>query len=135
MNCLKCGRETDQTFCESCREIMARYPVKPGTIIQLPKDRTASRTRHNQNWRSGMTLETQVENQKRTIRRLGWTIVILALLLLGVCVTMFWLLRIPNQPPVGQNYVSVTKTTEDPTQPTTETETSSDTSAVFHVEH
>ena len=37
MKCVKCGRDTDQTFCESCRDDMARYPVKPGTIVQLPK--------------------------------------------------------------------------------------------------
>ena len=38
MNCLKCGRDVpeEQLFCESCLEVMAKYPVKPNTAIQLP---------------------------------------------------------------------------------------------------
>ena len=39
MGCLKCGRETDQTFCESCRETMKKYPVKPGAVVILPRER------------------------------------------------------------------------------------------------
>ena len=71
MNCLKCGRETDQTFCEACREEMTRYPVKPGTIVQLPKDRSASYPRRSQDWRDTVSPETQIKNQKRIIRRLA----------------------------------------------------------------
>ena len=119
MKCLKCGRETDQTFCESCRETMAKYPVKPGTIIQLPKDRSASYTRHNQNRRPIVSLESRLENQRRTIRRMGVGMVVLLLLLIAACSTLLWALRSSTQPPVGQNYSAVTKSTEDPTQPTT----------------
>lgn len=38
MKCMKCGTaiSSDQVFCESCRDEMERYPVKPGTPIQLP---------------------------------------------------------------------------------------------------
>ena len=38
MKCMKCGTSipSDQAFCEPCREEMERYPVKPGTPIQLP---------------------------------------------------------------------------------------------------
>ena len=119
MNCLKCGRETDQTFCECCREEMARYPVKPGTIVQLPRDRAASSPRNNQDWRNGTSLETQIENQKRSIRRLRGAVVVLALLLVVMGAGVFWLLGGENQPPPGQNYSAVTKPSEDATQPTT----------------
>ena len=43
MKCLKCGRETDQTFCQACREEMEKYPVKPGTIVLLPKERPSGK--------------------------------------------------------------------------------------------
>lgn len=38
MNCLKCGREIEegQVFCNDCLVQMAKYPVKPGTAVQLP---------------------------------------------------------------------------------------------------
>lgn len=127
MKCLKCGRETSQTFCDNCREDMARYPVKPGTIVQIPKDRTASYTRYIQNRRPRIPPEVQLENNRRTIRRLGWTIAVLAVLLLGSCSALIWILKSPTQPPLGQNYTSVTKSTEDPTQPTTASDTDAET--------
>ena len=39
MNCVKCGREieNDQVFCQFCLEEMERYPVKPGTVVYIPK--------------------------------------------------------------------------------------------------
>ena len=38
MNCLKCGKKTGKTeaFCQECMEVMERYPVKPGTVAQIP---------------------------------------------------------------------------------------------------
>ena len=38
MNCMKCGRETGETqiFCEECLADMEKYPVKPGTVVQIP---------------------------------------------------------------------------------------------------
>lgn len=125
MRCLKCGRETDQTFCESCRGEMARYPVKPGTIIQLPKDRSDSYTRRSSTWRAMISPETQIENQKRTIRRLSKAVAVLVVLLLGMGFAMVRIMMDSRQPPVGQNYSAVTKptdTSEDATEPTTGTE-------------
>ena len=125
MRCLKCGRETGQTFCQTCREEMDRYPVKPGTIIQLPKDRSNSYTRRSLNWRDMISPETQIENQKRTIRRLSGTVAALVVLVIVMGFFMFRTVKHPGQPPVGQNYSTVTKATEltqDATEPTTATE-------------
>ena len=37
MNCLKCGTQIEQgqVFCSHCLEVMADYPVKPGTAVYL----------------------------------------------------------------------------------------------------
>lgn len=123
MTCLKCGRETDQTFCESCREVMARYPVKPGTIVQLPKDRSASYARRSQNWRAMISPETRIENQKRTIRRLAGAVAALVVLVLVMGFALFRAISNSGHPPVGQNYSTVTKPTEDATAPTTGADT------------
>ena len=125
MRCLKCGRETDQTFCQTCREDMDRYPVKPGTIIQLPKDRSKSYSRRSINWRDRISPEIQIENQKRIIRRLSGAVAALLVLLIVMGFVMFRVLQNPGQPPVGQNYSTVTKATdptEDATEPTTASE-------------
>ena len=119
MKCLKCGRETDQTFCLACRKEMERYPVKPGTIVQLPKDRSAAYTRRSTNWRAMVPPEEQIEKQKRTIRRLGSAVAALLVLLVGLGFVIVQLLRHPGQTPLGQNYSTVTKPTEDVTAPTT----------------
>ena len=119
MKCLKCGRETDQTFCQACRKEMERYPVKPGTIVQLPKDRSAAYTRRSTNWRAMVPPEEQIEKQKRTIRRLGSAVAALLVLLVGLGFVIVQLLRHPGQTPLGQNYSTVTKPTEDVTAPTT----------------
>ena len=119
MKCLKCGRETDQTFCQACREEMERYPVKPGTIVQLPKDRSAAYIRRSTNWRAMVPPEEQIEKQKRTIRRLGSAVAALLVLLVGLGFVIVQLLRHPGQTPLGQNYSTVTKPTEDVTAPTT----------------
>ena len=127
MNCLKCGRESDQTFCEACREEMTRYPVKPGTIVQLPKDRSASYPRRSQDWREKISPEEQITNQKRTIRRLTRVVVGLAALVLILSLVISRLLSGNTQPPVGQNYSAVTKATGDVTEPTTGADTTAGT--------
>ena len=42
MNCLRCGRETEneQVFCFLCESVMVKYPVKPNTVVTIP-DRPA----------------------------------------------------------------------------------------------
>ena len=38
MYCLRCGRETeeDQAFCLECQKEMAKYPIDPHAVVQLP---------------------------------------------------------------------------------------------------
>ena len=39
MSCMKCGRELEagQMFCKECLAEMEAYPVKPETVVLLPK--------------------------------------------------------------------------------------------------
>ena len=127
MKCLKCGRETDQTFCDQCRAEMDRYPVRPGTIIQLPKDRTAAYQRSGQNWHASVSMDDRLEAQRLTIRRLTRVVVGLAALVLILSLVISRLLSGNTQPPVGQNYSAVTKSTGDVTEPTTGADTATET--------
>lgn len=110
MECLKCGRETDQTFCPKCREVMEKYPVKPGTAVNLPKRKSESikKIRRHQ-----ITPEMQVEHLKKRIVRLWYVIVTLVLLLAIACSAAYYLHGRNKLPLPGQNYSTVTEPTQE----------------------
>ena len=72
VNCLKCGREIEegQVFCNDCLVQMAKYPVKPGTAVQLPSRGSAavSKKVHSRR-RTKAAPEEQLEALKKRIRR------------------------------------------------------------------
>lgn len=118
MTCLKCGRETDQTFCDLCRAEMEKYPVKPGTIVQLPKARGAYGKRQ-QPRRQTVPPETRIAAQRLTIRRLSRAVAVLLTLVVLLGLVLFRLLRGSDERPTGQNYSTIaTKPSEDVTAPT-----------------
>lgn len=130
MNCLKCGRDIaeDQLFCESCLEVMARYPVKPNTAVSLPlRDGQVAVKKSQPKRRQAPTAEEKLQTALRFLRR----ILILWLITLGLLVASlfpavkFFLgdsFRLP-----GQNYstfstvsaesTTSTETTTSPTSP------------------
>ena len=115
MKCLKCGRETDQTFCEKCRAEMEKYPVKPGTIVLLPKERPSNKKpqpRHQ-----AAPPEETVRSQRRTIRRLSRAVAVLLVLLVLTGIAIVQLVERSAKPAVGQNYSTVTKPSEESTLP------------------
>ena len=112
MKCIKCGRETDQTFCEKCRAEMEKYPVKPGTIVLLPKERPANKKpqpRHQ-----ATPPEEKLRSQRRTIRRLSRAVAVLLVLLVLTGIAIVQLVEKSAKPAVGQNYSTVTKPSGSP---------------------
>lgn len=83
MYCMKCGREIEegQVFCHDCLAVMAKYPVKPGTVIQLPVRRESSVIRRQLPRRKTLTPEEQIRKLRRTLRviLIGWLITLLLL--------------------------------------------------------
>ena len=73
MYCLKCGNETleDKIFCEECLVQAQMYPVKPGTPIHLPKPETYA-PKKTAGAKRPISPEEQVDDLKKTIRRLGF---------------------------------------------------------------
>ena len=123
MNCLKCGRDIpeEQLFCESCLEVMERYPVKPNTAVQLPhRDKPVSAKKAQAKRRQGPTAEEKLQTALRFLRR----ILVLWLITLGLLIASLFpavkylqgeTLRLP-----GQNYSTFTTV---PTEATVPTET------------
>ncbi len=121
MRCLKCGRESEETFCRICQEEMEKYPVKPGTIVLLPKERPVEKKPAPR--KPQVPPETVIQTQRRTIRRLSGGIAALVALLVLLGAVTVRLLGGPKKAPLGKNYSTVTRPSEEEsTTPATQDE-------------
>ena len=101
MNCMKCGRETDeQVFCPLCQEDMARSPVKPGTPVVIYERTTKPRTPSS----FKVDPEEQIQKLRRSVRGLRILVALLALLFALSAGAAGYLFFTDDQPPIGQNY-------------------------------
>ena len=106
--CLKCGKKIEDkaAFCNSCQEDMSRYPVKPGTVIHLPKRQALAEKK---------TEMYHEEDAGRHVVRLQKTVrflmVLVALLSVLLTITAFMLIRTLSEDkpvaPIGRNYTTV----------------------------
>ena len=109
--CLKCGKETAEKaiFCQQCQDDMGKYPVKPGTVIHLPKRQNAPDKKLEQY--NEPDHEGQILGLRKTVRFL---IALVAALSILLTVTAFMLLRTLSQdkpvPPIGRNYTTIDTT-------------------------
>ena len=120
MQCMKCGRdvEAEQVFCDSCRETMAKYPVRPGVVVQLPRRTETTAKKQTVRRRPTLSAEEQVQLLRRAVRRQALVILLLLAAVIGLSWLTVNLYRDSEQKVLpGQNYHSVTEveeTTEDP---------------------
>ena len=108
MNCMKCGVEIDagQVFCHDCLKEMANYPIKPGTVVQLPRRQEGPANKKPAARRS-LSAEEQIKQLKIRLRILTvlW-LVTLALLAALAYPAILYLDKDDFLP--GQNYSSIT---------------------------
>ena len=114
MGCLKCGRDVQegQIFCDLCLETMARFPVKSGTPVLLPKPREAGPPRKSSRLKLPPSPEEQV---KRLRRRCRWFASIMTLLLALCIVLGLFCIRLTQdarKPLRGQNYSAMETSSE-----------------------
>ena len=86
MNCAKCGREIEngQVFCSVCLEEMERYPVKPGTVVHVPKHpEDGPEKKQPVRRKAPPTPEQQIRKLKKKVRWLR-TALVLTMLLCGL---------------------------------------------------
>ena len=126
MQCMKCGRDLEEgdVFCQECRTVMEKYPVKPGTVVQLPHRPEYNAVKKQQPTRRKMLPpEEQVQLLKKLSRRLGVALILTVLIaaVAGyVAVTQY--IENQSKQAIGQNYsaVSTEAPTTEPTEVTTE---------------
>ena len=97
MNCLKCGRTLkDQlVFCPDCQADMEKYPVKPGTPIQLPSQPKFIPAKKKPTRRK-KTLKPE-ERLPRMRSAIRWLIFALVICLLAFVLTAAMVLRLLDQ--------------------------------------
>ena len=110
MNCMKCGRETDDNnvFCQNCLLEMEKYPVQPGSVVLLPRRKESSVVRKTPK-RHFYSADEQIRLLKK------WVLILI--LLLTAAVTAIAIMFKPSMHyimdqhfEIGQNYSSVIHT-------------------------
>ena len=111
MVCMKCGREAPegQSFCQDCLLEMEKYPVKPGTVVLLPKRRETASPKKPPRRRT-VSPEEQLRILKKRVRVLtALLVLLLAMLASLVYPAARYLMSLQRRP--GQNYSSIVVTT------------------------
>lgn len=109
MNCMKCGRETKgkQVFCEECLADMEKYPVEPGTPVQIPA-RSGEQNYKPVSRRRKKSAEERLKRSKKTIGWLSGIIAVLVLVIvLGACSLAKMVQYRREQENMGKNYSTV----------------------------
>ena len=112
---MKCDRETEngQIFCAECLADMEKYPVKPGTVVQLParpKDVPVKKTGR----RPQLPQEEQIKVLKKRVFVLGVLFALTFSLLVTATGFLIWRMGEEDVKILpGQNY-----TAEESTEPT-----------------
>lgn len=109
MNCMKCGRETlsDQVFCPHCLEEMAKNPIRPDVIINLPSRPDASQKRAAPRKRV-LTPEEQIRRLKKVNKFLIIGLFLTALLAgIFASISIDFFKQLDVQRFLGQNYSTV----------------------------
>lgn len=115
MLCMKCGREIEpeRVFCPDCLADMEKYPVKPGTVVQIPRRPSQPQLKKGTNYRRqpAVPLEEQIKRLKKRVAVLTCSLILAIAAIAGLC----WLVvdqYFENLDKVlpGQNYSSITTT-------------------------
>ena len=110
LHCMKCGKEISekQVFCDSCLEVMERFPVNPGTRILLPNRSAPAVSKKTASRRRVLTAEERLARCRKAIQVLSIT---LAVAIFALCLSITLLVdnlnkETPNRV-IGQNYSTV----------------------------
>lgn len=113
MGCMKCGKDTisEQVFCPDCLAEMEKYPVRPGTVVQIPNRKTVNPAK-KQPRKKSVPLEDQVKVLKKRCRTLLILLITAVIIAAALAYPAFRYLK-EDHFKIGQNYTTVVPTTAD----------------------
>ena len=102
---MKCGAEIkgEQVFCDECLAQMARFPVRPNVVVQLPPKQDPATTRKRRVQKKERDLAEQNHHLRSWIR---WLSLLLVVALLGFGLMAFLLLQYLDKEDAAQRPVS-----------------------------
>ena len=106
MSCLKCGKKTEneQAFCNHCLEEMAKHPVKPDTVITLPRQ---NRNKTQVSRKRPLQPEEQLLAMHRLVRRLIAALIAVTILFILSAAGLVYNYKNSEAPPtIGRNYTT-----------------------------
>ena len=115
MGCLKCGREITgkQVFCDACLQVMDENPVKPGTLVLLPKPKPRTVAKKPGPRKRALPADEQVILLRQALRRMYVCVAVMILALGMATALLVHELQQNNEPAIGQNYtIDTTLNTE-----------------------
>ena len=115
MNCMKCGREINEgVFCYECLADMEKYPVKPGTVVQLPRrEQSHPMLKKMYPRKRSLSAEEQVVMLRQRLKILTVALIITMLIAVSlVYPAVSYMLEGSHFLP-GQNYTAIVPTTEE----------------------
>lgn len=108
---MKCGREIpDGVFCPDCLAAMAKYPVKPNTVVLIPNRQKFLDAKRSQPRRKELTEQEQLQRARKKNRVLGWVCAVLGILLAAFITFSLFEYEKAKPFPAGQNYSTVPTT-------------------------
>ena len=111
MHCIKCGKEIeDGVFCPACISKMTQYPVKPGTVVQIPYRALETTPKKNAVRKKSLTSEEQNIRLKKIVRGMGITIGSLLVILAIIVMALYQTLgtsKAEGRQGIGKNYSTV----------------------------
>lgn len=115
MLCMKCGREIDaeQVFCPECLADMEKYPVKPGTVVTIPRRPASNQSKKQANHRRHPAIppEEQIKKLKKRVTALTLALALTLAAVVGLCARMVsQYLEDGDKLLPGQNYSSASST-------------------------
>lgn len=113
MYCMKCGRETGpkEIFCAVCLADMAKYPVKPGTVVQIPVRTVEQPAKKQPRRQAPLTEEEQIKELTHRNRLLSMFLVMALLLaLLFASISAKAVQEMVSKSLIGRNYTTVGQT-------------------------
>ena len=115
VQCMKCGQDVENgnVFCQVCLEDMKKYPVRPGTVVQLPKHQEAQPRRPMPKRKQPSTLEEQVKTLRKWARALCAALAVTLALLALTGYLLLRAYRVEEKLLPGQNYSAATSATEE----------------------
>jgi len=85
---------------------MQNYPVKPGTVIQLPVRQSESDEKKQQARRRALSQSEQIAQLRGKVRRQRWVIFALVLILAAIAAIAVWLaVKQPQIVDAGKGYL------------------------------